>query len=122
MLTTSKMHHPKSEVDRLYLPRTSGGRGLVQLELSPKTTTIGLNAYLTSNNKPLLQIVKYHEQRKTLYSATKGAAKFCKELGIPEISKDETEERETSKENGKTPWPAKTTRIFGGKDDAREAP
>lgn len=91
MLTTSKMHHPKSDVDRLYLPRTSGGRGLVQLELSLKTTTIGLNAYLTNNNDPLLQIVKYHEQRKKLYSATKEAAKFCKELGIPEISKDETE-------------------------------
>ena len=30
-----KMHHPnKSDVDRLYLPRTEGGRGLIQLELS----------------------------------------------------------------------------------------
>jgi len=52
MLTTSKMHHLKSDVDRLYLPRTSGGCGLVQLELSLTTTTIGLNAYLTSNNDP----------------------------------------------------------------------
>ena len=33
-LTTYKMHHPKSDVDRLYLPITEGGRGLIQLELS----------------------------------------------------------------------------------------
>ena len=85
------MHHPKSDVNRLYLPRSSGGRGLVQLELFLKTTTIELNAYLTRNDDPLLQIVKYHEQRKKIYSVTKEAAKFCQELGIPEISKDETE-------------------------------
>ena len=41
-LTMYKMHHPKSDVDRLYLPRTEGGRGLIQLELSYKATTIGL--------------------------------------------------------------------------------
>ena len=45
-LTTYKMHHPKSDVDRLYLPRTEGGRGLIQLELSYKSTTIGLDKYL----------------------------------------------------------------------------
>ena len=33
----------KSDVDRLYLPRTEGGRGLIQLELSFKSTTICLD-------------------------------------------------------------------------------
>ena len=28
------MHHPKADVDRLYIPRQKGGRGLIQLELS----------------------------------------------------------------------------------------
>ena len=37
------MHHPKADVDRLYIPRKAGGRGLVQLEITYKTTTIGLN-------------------------------------------------------------------------------
>ena len=37
MLTTAKMHHPKSHVDRLYFPRASGGRRLVQLECPLKT-------------------------------------------------------------------------------------
>ena len=43
LLTIFKMHHPKSDVDRLYLPRTEGGRGLIQLELSYKSTNIGLH-------------------------------------------------------------------------------
>ena len=37
-----KMHHLKSDVDGLYLPRTEGGRGLIHMELSYKTSTIGL--------------------------------------------------------------------------------
>ena len=28
LLTVYKMHHPKADVDRLYLPREVGGRGL----------------------------------------------------------------------------------------------
>ena len=37
------MHHPKSDVNRLYLPRKEGGKGLVQLELSLKTPIIGID-------------------------------------------------------------------------------
>ena len=47
-MTMYKTHHPKSDVDRLYLPRTEGGkcRGLIQLELSYETTIIGPDKYL----------------------------------------------------------------------------
>ena len=41
-VTMYKMHHLKSDVDGLYLPRTEGGRGLIHMELSYKTSTIGL--------------------------------------------------------------------------------
>ena len=47
-LTMYKMQHPKSDVERLYLPRTKGGRELKQLELSYNTTTIGLIQFLGS--------------------------------------------------------------------------
>ena len=30
----NRMHHPKADVDRLYIPRNEGGRGMIQLELS----------------------------------------------------------------------------------------
>ena len=80
LLTMFRMHHPRADVDRLYVPRTSGGRGLVQLQLAYKTTTIDLNAYLKHTDDPLLQIVKQHEQSKGVYSVTKEATKFKQEF------------------------------------------
>ena len=84
MLTMEKMHHRKADVDRMYLPRTAGGRGLTQLKLSFKSTTAGLDTYLTSAEDPLLQPVKHQEDRKKLCSIKKEAAKFEQELIIPE--------------------------------------
>ena len=46
LLTMYRMHHPKSDVNRLYLPRKEVGSGLVQLELSLKTSIIRKNTYL----------------------------------------------------------------------------
>ena len=46
MMATHSMHHPKADIDRLYLPRGNGGRGLTQLELSYKTLAIGVFRYL----------------------------------------------------------------------------
>ena len=73
-----KMHHPKSDEDRLYLPRTEGGRGLIKLELSYKTTTIALDKYL-------LHFVKDHDDRKSLYSISRQSMKFSRKLGVPAI-------------------------------------
>ena len=63
-LTMHKMHHPKSDVDRLYLPRKSGGRGLIQLESSYKISTIGLNTFLKSSDDSLLYLVRVHDGKK----------------------------------------------------------
>ena len=91
ILTMERMHHPKADVDRLYLPRAEGGRGLIQLELTFKTTTIGLDTYLRSTKDPLLQLVKQHEEGKKLYSIKKEASKFTQELNIPETPPMENE-------------------------------
>ena len=40
LLTCHRMHHLKADVERLYVPRSEGGRGLMRLEMSFKTTTI----------------------------------------------------------------------------------
>ena len=56
LLTMGKMHHPKADKDRLYLPRKSGGRGLIQIERTFKTTTIGLNAYINSTRDKVLAL------------------------------------------------------------------
>ena len=50
LLTMHRMHHAKSDVNRLYLPRKEGGRGLVQLELSLKTSITGMDTYLNNTN------------------------------------------------------------------------
>ena len=58
LVTMAKMHHPKADVDRVYIPRKAGGRGLVQLETTYKTTTIGLNTYLNKKDDYLVKIAK----------------------------------------------------------------
>lgn len=61
------------------------------MELSHKTTTIGLAAYLTSTNDSLLRIVQQRESRKKLYSMPKEAAKFKKELDLKELQPEDDE-------------------------------
>ena len=41
-----KMSHPKANVERLYIPRNDGERGLIEVETAFKTATIGLDHYL----------------------------------------------------------------------------
>jgi len=82
------MHHPKSDVDRLYIPRSRGGRGMIQLELSYKTSTIGLCKYLESTQDWMLKLVNLHEQNKKLHSVTKESHKFSRELDL-DLQNDE---------------------------------
>ena len=42
MFTMERMNHPKADVERIYIPREMGSRGLTQLELAYKATTVGL--------------------------------------------------------------------------------
>ena len=67
-LTMYKMHHPKSDVDR---HRNEGGGGFIQLELSYKSTTIGLDKYFQEAQDTLLHFVEDHDYRKSLYSISR---------------------------------------------------
>jgi len=82
LLTSSRMHHPKADVDRLYLPRSKGGRGMIQLEMSFKTTTIAMTTYLNSTTDWMLQLVLHHEGTKKLHSITKETANFKHEFNF----------------------------------------
>ena len=46
LLNMYKMLHPKADVERLYIPRKDGGRGLNDVETAFKTATMGLDHYL----------------------------------------------------------------------------
>ena len=81
------MNHPKADVERIYLPREVGGRGLAHLELAYKTTTVGLNVYLEQTDHKLLKLYHQHDKNKKLYSVTKDAYKIINELKVLNMSR-----------------------------------
>ena len=82
LMTANRMHHPKADIDRIYLPRKEGGRGLIQLEMSYKTTTTGLDTYIQNNYDWMIQLVNQHERNKKLHSVTKEAQRYRRELNL----------------------------------------
>ena len=60
--TCHRLHPPKSDIDRLYVPRNKGGRGMIQLELSYKTTPIVLAEYLDNSGDWKLHLVNALEK------------------------------------------------------------
>ena len=48
--------HPKSDVDRLYIPRKEGGRGLISIEDSVQLAIRVLERYVHGSKKRLLQV------------------------------------------------------------------
>jgi len=91
MLTTYKMHHPKADIDRLYVKRKEGGRGLVQIEVAYKAEIINIAEYLSTNYKEdqFVNIVKRHESTQPdMNSIIKTAAKITEELSQPNENSD----------------------------------
>jgi hypothetical protein len=61
MLTIHGQHHPRADIDRLYVPRKEGGRGLMQVEGAYIAETLNLVEYVENKEDPLLQIVWTHQ-------------------------------------------------------------
>jgi len=63
MLTMYKMHHPKADIDRLYVKMKEVGRGMVQIEAAYKAEIINIAEYLNINYKKdqFVNIVKNQE-------------------------------------------------------------
>ena len=51
-------YHPKSNVDRLYIPRKKGGRGLISIEDCVELAIRGLEVYVHGSEKKLIQAAK----------------------------------------------------------------
>ena len=79
---TKRMHNPNADIHRLYLPRRSGGRGWTQLDLSYKTSTIGLFRYLNLSDDWMLQLALKHEKEKGSHSVVKEAKTFAREIDL----------------------------------------
>jgi hypothetical protein len=61
ILTIHGQHHPRADIDRLYVPRKEGGRGLMQVEGAYITETLSLMEYIESKEDPLIQIVRIRQ-------------------------------------------------------------
>jgi hypothetical protein len=91
-----KIHQPKADIDRLYVKRKEGGRGLVPAEAAYKAEIINFEEYLDTNYKEdqFVNIVKNHESKQTnMNSITKSAAKLigelCQLIGKSDAKQDE---------------------------------
>jgi hypothetical protein len=47
--TSNKMHHPKGDIDRQYVKRTEGGRGLLQIKATYEAEIINIAEQLNTN-------------------------------------------------------------------------
>jgi len=43
------MHHPKADIDRQYVKRTEGGRGLLQIKATYEAEIISIAEHLNTN-------------------------------------------------------------------------
>ena len=58
MFTIYGALHPKSDVDRLYIPRKEGGRGLISTEDCAKLAIRGLEVYVHGREEILIQVAR----------------------------------------------------------------
>jgi hypothetical protein len=89
------VHHPKADIDRLYVKRKEGGRGLIQFEAAYKAEITSIAEYLKTNYKvdQFVNIVKsYESTQPTVNSIIKTAAKIEVELSQPNEKSDAKQE------------------------------
>ncbi|KAL1447790.1 hypothetical protein WDU94_009835 [Cyamophila willieti] len=58
--------HPRADVDRLYIPRKNGGRGMISIETSHTIALEGLNNYLKIKEKDKYLSMVYRQNRKPI--------------------------------------------------------
>ena len=63
----------------------------MQIELTFKIVTVGLETYLRESKDEMMKLVLEYEKKKKLYSVTKEATKFCRELGVNQPGHRETD-------------------------------
>ena len=120
MMATHGMHHPKADIHHLYLSRSKEERGLNQLELSYKTSTIGLFRCLNLSDDWMLRLALKHEKENGSHSVVKEAREFVRELdldletefdGEMKITENAQKLKRIAKEKGKkaidTAWKSK---------------
>ena len=58
LMTKHKVLHPRDDVDRLYVPRKEGGRGLASIEDSVDTSIQQLEDYIEKHERGLITAIR----------------------------------------------------------------
>jgi len=74
--------HPQSSVDRLYMPRDQGGRGLASVEQMHDRVVLGMACRVLQGTDPLLRFVAAHERAGLGAILFKQAGTSARDLGI----------------------------------------
>ena len=64
-LTIECFHHLKADVNRLYIKRQNGGRGLVELESAYNAAIVGRSKYIKHGKDRLTRLVQEYDAMKT---------------------------------------------------------
>lgn len=99
-LTMNNLHNPNADIDRLYVPREKGGRGLMNLEDTFKLAIIGTAKYISSkNNDRLISILnEFETNRESERTILKNADKYKREFLQNEDSREITETENVNEE------------------------
>lgn len=73
LLTIGGLHHPKADVERLYIKRKDSGRGLIELESAFNSSIVGLSNYIKLGKDKFTILVRDHDASKAKYSLQKEA-------------------------------------------------
>ena len=57
------MYHPKVDMNMMYVPRREGQKGMINVKMRFKTTSIGLNSYSERSHDWMLYVVLQHEKK-----------------------------------------------------------
>ena len=93
------MHHPKADIDRLYVKRKEGGRAPVQVEAAYKAEITNTAECLNTNYKvdQFVYFVKsYESTQPTMNSLIKTTAKITEELSQANEKSDAKQETQNT--------------------------
>lgn len=82
MLQNYQTMHNQSDINRLYLPRRNGGRGLINITNHYKNAIINFCIYLLQSDEKLLQLVSDWQLTRGEKSIHIKSQNYCAELGI----------------------------------------
>jgi hypothetical protein len=111
MLTIHGQHHQKADIDRLYVPRKDGGRGLMQIEGAYITKVIKFKEYVKYTEGPLMQIVRTHQHNtsSTLFHTATNLHKSL-QSNTKQIKTHNSQEPEGNMGSKTTAWTVSTER------------